>query len=322
MEAASSGEIHEPDDVGHGATREPPTAVPPIPRGNGNGAGRLRISPLARRMAADKRIDPAKIRGTGPDGRIVRQDILNYKPGTPTTAAEIHLASGEKQVVGLTKMRAAIAKALQASKQNVPHFYETIDVDVEELATLRAHLNQKLEPENIRLGIGEFVSKAVATALGRHPSLNATFDGTQITRHGDVHLGMAVAVPDGLIVAVLRNVERLGLKDIRQRTVDLVDRARGQRLKQEEMTGATFTISNLGTYGIREFSAIINPPQVAILAVAAAEKRAVVRGDKIVARTVLTMTLSADHRVVDGATAAEFLRTLKGLLEEPGMMLA
>ncbi len=177
-------------------------------------------------------------------------------------------------------MRSAIAKSLLASKQNIPHFYESIDVDVEDLAKLRAELNDLLEPEKIRLSLGDFVSKAVATALLRHPALNATFNGTEITRYGDVHLGMAVAIPDGLIVPVLRNIHHMGLKEIRQRSVDLVDRARAQRLKQDEMTGGTFTVSNLGTFGIREFSAIINPPQVGILAVAAAEKRPVVHNDQ------------------------------------------
>jgi pyruvate dehydrogenase E2 component (dihydrolipoamide acetyltransferase) len=218
-------------------------------------------------------------------------------------------------------MRSAIAKSLQASKQNLPHFYETIDVDVEDLVKLRTKLNEILDPEKIRLSIGDFISKAVASALLRHPALNATFNGTEVTRYGDVNLGIAVAVPDGLIVPVLRNIHLLGIKEIRQRSVDLVDRARAQRLKQDEMTGGTFTISNLGTFGIRAFSAIINPPPVAILAVAAAEKRAVVHGDHIVARTMMTLTLSADHRVVDGATAADFLKTLKGLLEQPGLML-
>jgi pyruvate dehydrogenase E2 component (dihydrolipoamide acetyltransferase) len=233
----------------------------------------------------------------------------------------VQAGNGEQQVIPLTKMRSAIARSLLASKQNIPHFYETIDVDVEDLVNLRVKLNELLEPEKIRLSIGDFISKAVATALLRHPAVNATFDGTEITRFGDVHLGMAVSIPDGLIVPVLRNIHLMGLKEIRQRSVDLVDRARAQRLKQDEMTGGTFTVSNLGTYGIREFAAIINPPQVGILAVAAAEKRAVVRGDQVVGRTMMSLTLSADHRVVDGATAAEFLRTLKTLLEQPGMML-
>ena len=176
--------------------------------------------------------------------------------------------------------------------------------------------------ENIKLSISDFIAKATAAALLRHPAVNAHYSDEGITRFGDVNLGIAVAIPDGLIVPVLRNVDQMGLKEIRVRSEDLIKRARAQKLKQDEGRGATFTISNLGTYGVREFSAIINPPEVAILAVASAEKRAVVRGDAVVSRTILTLTLSADHRAVDGATAADYLRTLKGLLEEPGMMLA
>ena len=339
LATASSSEIHEPADVGHGATRERPTAVPAIP--NTNGPGRLHVSPLAKRIAADRKIDLALVRGTGPGGRIVQADVLAFTPPavaptpapivehkpdkrpTAPTPAPAKVSRGDKQVIPLTKMRLTIAKALQASKQNIPHFYETVDVDVEALSDLRVRLNASLESQKVRLSIGDLISKAVAVALTQHPALNAHYSEktSEITRFGDVHLGFAVALPDGLIVPVLRNVDQMGLKEIRTRSAELIDRARAQRLKADEGTGATFTISNLGTFGVREFSAIINPPSVAILAVASAEKRAVVRNDQIVARTMMTLTLSADHRAVDGAVAAEFLRTLKGLLEEPGLML-
>jgi pyruvate dehydrogenase E2 component (dihydrolipoamide acetyltransferase) len=325
----AGGEMREPDGDSHQASREPAHAVPPL-HSHDNGKNRIHISPLARRIAEAKRIDLSTIKGSGPNGRIVKQDLLNASvqaaPAAKAAASSnggtpAPVGSGQTQVIPLTKMRSAIAKALQASKQNLPHFYETIDVDVEELTGLRAQLNEILEPEKIRLSIGDFISKATAATLLKHPAVNATFNGTEITRHGDVHMGFAVSVPDGLIVPVLRNIHLMGLKEIRQRSLDLYERARAQRLKQDELTGGTFTISNLGSMGIREFSAIINPPQVAILAVAAAEKRPVVRNNQIVARTMLTLTLSADHRVVDGATAAEFLKTLKSLLEQPGMML-
>jgi pyruvate dehydrogenase E2 component (dihydrolipoamide acetyltransferase) len=169
----------------------------------------------------------------------------------------------------------------------------------------------------------DFIYKGLAGALLRHPALNARFnpDKGEITQYGDVNLGIAVAIPDGLIVPVLRGINQMGLRDIRLRTTDLFDRARAQRLKREEQSEATFSITALGTYGIRDFSAIINPPEVAILAVGAAEKRPVVRDHQIVARTTMSLTLSCDHRAVDGATAAEFLRTLKEILEEPGMLL-
>jgi pyruvate dehydrogenase E2 component (dihydrolipoamide acetyltransferase) len=325
---ASMGEVHEPANVGHGATRERPTAVPPLPTtgGNGNGEGhRIFASPLARRHAADKGIDLSQLRGTGPGGRIVKTDVINFKPASASKPVDLppaRVGRGQSELIPLTKMRKAIAGALQKSKQTVPHFYVTVDVDMEELAAQRARINELLKPENIKLSISDFVAKATAAALLKHPAVNAHFGDDGITRFGDVNLGIAVAIPDGLIVPVLRNVDQMGLKEIRLRSEDLIKRARAQKLKQDEGRAATFTISNLGTYGVREFSAIINPPEVAILAVAGAEKRAVVRGDAVVARTILTLTLSADHRAVDGATAAEFLRTLKGLLEEPGMMLA
>jgi len=279
----------------------------------------VRVSPLARRIAADKGVDLSQLQGSGPGGRIIQRDVETAanRPGLPVRAA-----TGQSQVVELTKMRLAIARNLAASKQNLPHFYETIEADVEELTLLRAGMNKRLEAQQLRLSVGDFVTRAVVLALLDHPALNATFDGERVTRWGDVHLGMAVALPEGLIVPVLRNADQMDVKEIRQRTVDLVERARLQKLKQNEMRGGTFTVSNLGAYGLKEFSAIINPPEVGILAVGAAEKRPAVRGETIVPRTMMTLTLSADHRVVDGAMAAEFLRTLKALLQEPGMLLA
>jgi pyruvate dehydrogenase E2 component (dihydrolipoamide acetyltransferase) len=302
------------------ATAPPPQPIQQAAPSGGNGDRPQRVSPLARRMAADKGIDLARITGSGPSGRIIKRDIEGATAGA--APLPVRVGSGKSEVIELTKMRLAIAKNLVQSKQALPHFYESIDVDVEDLTHLRAGMNKRLSAQKIKISLGDFVTRAIALALLDHPALNATFDGTRVTRWGDVHLGIAVSVPDGLIVPVLRNVDQMDVKEIRVRSVDLVERARGQKLKQTEMRGATFTVSNLGAYGIREFSAIINPPEVAILAVGAAEKRAVVRGESIVARTMMTLTLSADHRVVDGATAAEFLGTLKELLEEPGMILA
>jgi pyruvate dehydrogenase E2 component (dihydrolipoamide acetyltransferase) len=330
LEAASNSEIHEPENVGHGATRSPAQAVPPIPsHGESNGNGnRVFATPLARRIATEKGIDLHQLRGSGPNGRIVQADVLAFQPqSAPTPGAERNAAPapvrapGATEVIPMNKMRSAIAAALQKSKQQIPHFYETIDVDVEELSALRVRLNEQLEKQKVKLSLADFIAKAVCVALQRNPAVNATFDGTNVTRYADVHLGVAVAVADGLIVPVLKHADKMGLKELRERTGPLIDRARAGKQKQDEVSGGTFTISSLGSFGIREFAAIINPPQVAILAVGAAEKRAVVRNDQIVARTMMSLTLSADHRIVDGATAAEFLRTLKTLLEEPGMML-
>lgn len=307
---------------------------------------RIRISPLARRIAQEKGIDPHQLTGSGPGGRIVKQDILSFvesggaarqavaAPNAPSApAAEStptrapapvpFIASGEKKVISMTKMRSAIAAALLRSKQTIPHFYETVDIDLEAVWALRQRLNERLETQNVRLSVADFIAKATAAALLRHPTLNARFNAEkgEITQYGDVNLGIAVSIPDGLIVPVLRCVNRMSLREIRERSADLIDRARAQRLRREEQTEGTFTISSLGTRGIREFSAIINPPEVAILAVGAAERRAVVRDGQVVPRMMLTVTLSADHRVVDGDAAANFLGTLKELLEEPAMML-
>lgn len=311
-------------------------AEPPAVSAGGNGPdARIRISPLARRIAEDRGVDLNRITGSGPNGRIIQKDIeealaggapskaapAKAAPSKPAVPLPARVASGQKEVIQLSKMRTTIAQRLQQSKQQIPHFYETMDIDLEAVVALRAGMNKRLESQGIKLSLGDFVAKAVAVALLDHPGLNAHYNGTQITKYGDVHLGMAVALPEGLIVPVLRNIQQMDLKEIRLRSADLVERARAQKLKGDELTGATFTVSNLGTYGVREFSAIINPPEVGILAVAAAEKRAVAVGDQIVARTRMMVTLSADHRAVDGAAAAEFLRTLKQLLEEPGMIL-
>ena len=278
-------------------------------------------SPLARRIAEDKGINLAEIRGSGPNGRIVQKDVLSFTPAAASESPPI--APGQTQVIPMTKMRTAIATALQRSKQAIPHFYESIDIDVEQALKLRESMNRKLEKEKLRLSIADFITRAVALSLEIHPALNARFNAekNEVTRFGDVNLGIAVSIPDGLIVPVLRGVNYLGLKEIRRRSSDLIDRARQQKLKREEMSEGTFTISSLGTSGIKSFSAIINPPEVAILAVGSAEKRAVVVGDEIVARNMLMVTLSADHRVVDGAVAAAFLMTFKQFMEEPGMML-
>lgn len=328
LEGASRGEVHESEDVGHGATRSSAEAVPPIPRDGGNGHGdRVFASPLARRIAQDKGIDLHQIRGSGPQGRVVQKDVLSFLEQSPSTArperggASDLRPTGQTQVIPLTKMRAAIAAALQRSKQQIPHFYETIDIDVEDVSGLRTRLNEQLKEQNVKISLADFITKAVASALLRHPAVNSTFDGTNVTRHTDVNMGIAVAVPDGLIVPVLKHADKMGLREIREKSAAIIERARAGRQKQDEMSGGTFTISSLGTYGIREFSAIINPPQVGILAVGAAEKRPVVRNNQIVPRTMMSVTLSADHRIVDGATAAEFLRTLKQMLEEPAMML-
>jgi pyruvate dehydrogenase E2 component (dihydrolipoamide acetyltransferase) len=314
--------------------------------------GRVKASPLAKRIAKNEGVDLGQLTGSGPGGRIVQKDVLAFvdsggkstssaapakvekgpdraqrddgltPPPVAAPALPQRIASGQTEKVELTKMRSTIAKRLVQAKQQLPHFYETVDIELDAAEALRGKLNKAMEKEGIRLSIGDIIAKAVAVTLQKHPVLNTTFDGTTMTRHGDVNLGMAVALDDGLIVPVLKNIDQMGFREIRLRSKELVDKARKQKLKGDEMSGATFTVSNLGGFGVKEFIAIVNPPEVGILAIGAGTKRAVVADDgSIVARSVMTVTLSADHRAVDGADSARFLGTLKSMIEEPGMML-
>nr|WP_303652670.1 dihydrolipoamide acetyltransferase family protein [Paludisphaera mucosa] len=311
--------------------------------------GRVRSSPLARKIAAEARIDLARVPGTGPGGRIVRRDVEDFlagktqapaakapappksapaaatapaaAPRTPIPAARISTAPLEEKRIPNSRMRKTIAQRMAQSKQTVPEIHVTVDVRVDKLAALRETLNKELAAEKVKLSVGDFVTKAVAVALRRHPALNATFEPDAIIRHGEVNIGIAVALEEGLIVPVLHHADELGLIEIRRGSEGLAAAARGGSLAGEQLSGGTFTISNLGMYGVKQFDAIINLPEVAILAVSAAEKRPVVEGDAIVVGTVMSLTLSADHRAVDGATAADFMRTLKNLLEEPARML-
>jgi pyruvate dehydrogenase E2 component (dihydrolipoamide acetyltransferase) len=319
------------------ATATAPAAVVTITAQASDGDDRGgRASPLARRIAQERGVDLSRVQGTGPGGRIVKEDVLSAASGRPAAAPAAaarpaapapslpeRISSGQKQVIPLTKMRATIAQRVQQAKQQIPHIYLSTDIDMDPAVALRERLNRQLESQDVHLSLADLVTKAVASALVVHPELNAHFDAAnnQVVRFGDVHLGLAVALPEGLIVPVLRNVEQMGLRELRVRSADLYERAKAQKLKRDELTGGTFTISNLGPWGLKQFDAVINPPEVAILAVAAAEKRAVVRGGEVVAGTVMTVTLSADHRAIDGAAAAAFLRTLKAMLEEPAMML-
>jgi len=218
-------------------------------------------------------------------------------------------------------MRKTIAQRMLQSKQAAPEIHVTVDIRVDKLMAIREDLNKKLAAEKIKLSVGDFVTKAVALSLRRHPGVNASYEPDAIVRHGEVNVGIAVALDDGLIVPVVRDADQLGLREIRVQSEALATAARSNSLKPEQLSGGTFTISNLGMYGVKQFDAILNQPEVGILAVGAGEKRPVVEGDALVVGTVMTVTLTADHRAVDGAMAAEFVRTLKGFLEEPASML-
>jgi pyruvate dehydrogenase E2 component (dihydrolipoamide acetyltransferase) len=292
--------------------------------------GRVKSSPLARKVAAGEGVDITQVQGTGPGGRVVRSDVEGYlktkgsapakaPAGKPAAASSRHAMADT--VTKLNRVQTTIAARMTEAKRVAPDIHVTVDIRIDGVVAARERLNKGLEKEKIKLSVGDFVTKAVALALRKHPAVNATFDGETLTRRGEVNVGIAVALPDGLIVPVLKHADALGLREVRTGSETLYEAARAMKLTSDQMIGGTFTISNLGMYGVREFDAILNLPQVGILAVGAAEKRPVVEGDKLVVGTVMTVTLTVDHRVVNGADAAEFLRTLKGLLEEPASML-
>jgi len=282
---------------------------------------RLKASPLARKMAKEAGIDLRQLQGTGEGGRIIRRDVEAYlsrtaeikAPSLPTPPS-----TAPYQEVPLSQMRKTIARRLTASMQEAPHFYLTRSISMEAATTWREKLNA-LSPTKI--SFNDLIIKAVAMALRKHPYLNAAWMGDHIRLYQEIHIGFAVAVDEGLIVPVIRHADRKGLSEIATETATLAQKARERKLSPEEYTGSTFSISNLGMFGIEEFTAVINPPEAAILAVGAIQPTPVVKGDKIEIERRMRVTLSCDHRVVDGATGAAFLATLTELLEEPARLL-
>lgn len=287
-------------------------------------AGRRRSSPLARKMAAQKGIDLALVAGSGPGGRIVAADVERTRPVSRTGATALAPAPGsrlpvlEAKVVPLTAMRRTIAKRLAESIGPVPHFFLTVDLDVTKLLQQR---EQVIEITGVKASVNDFIVRAVALALRSHPLVNASFGDEAITLHGDVHIGVAVATPEGLLTPVIRNADRKSVTDIATEVRALAEKARSRKLLPDEYQGSTFTISNLGMFGVEEFTAIINPPNAAILAVGAAAQRPVVDAGQVVVRDRMKVTMSCDHRVVDGAVGADFLRTLRQYVEQPLRLL-
>ena len=299
-------------------------AIPSTEAPAGDG-GRVKASPLARRMADEKGIALDSVRGSGPSGRIIKRDIeAALQPGAPVTPtvapapAPIEVATDVPfQRVELSQIRKAIARNLVQSLGPVPHFFLTVEVDMTRALELRAELNKSLERTGAKIGVNEILMKTAAQALLQHPNVNVAFAGDHIRRFTRVDVGLAVAVPDGLITPVLRDAGSKGLLQISQETRQLIDRGREKKLAPEEYQGATFTISNLGMYGIDEFTAVINPPAATIMAVGATQEKPVVVDGAIEIRPRMRVTLSCDHRAVDGAMGAEFLATFKGMLENP-----
>jgi pyruvate dehydrogenase E2 component (dihydrolipoamide acetyltransferase) len=354
---------------------EPPPPARPLPpagqggadasngpvAGAGSADGRIFASPLARRMAAHAGLDLAALRGSGPQGRIVKADIERALAGTPTAAAPRPAAPpavpvatpappagpvfAKAQVLALagnppysekphSVMRRVIARRLAESKQTVPHFYLSVDCVIDALLNIRGQLNEKLAAARpaaaggggqadgvARISINDFVIRAAALALRQVPAANASWSDDAILLWDRVDVSVAVALDDGLITPIIKAADQKGLAQIAAETKDLAERARAGKLKLEEFQGGTFSISNLGMYGIREFAAVINPPQGCILAVGAGEQRPVVRAGQLAVATVMTCTLSCDHRVVDGAVGAQFLAAFKKMIEDPLTML-
>lgn len=316
------------------ATPAPAPASPAVaatPKSNGQpapAAGEsafLRISPIARRMADELGIDPRQVKGSGPEGRITKKDIEAYVAVPPAPSSVVSAPreaavqiSREDTTVPLTKLRSAIARRMTESKTSVPHFYVTSDIDMEAVLDLRKQLNAMLgDPPGGKLSVNDFVVKAAALALRDYPNLNASFNGDHIIRHGHINVGNAVSVEAGLLTVVVKDADAKSLAKISGEVKAMAARAREGKVKPDDVEGSTFTISNLGMYEVDSFVAIINPPEAAILAVGSAQQVPVVKNGALAVGWRMKATISADHRVTDGAEAAQFMQALKKKLEEP-----
>jgi pyruvate dehydrogenase E2 component (dihydrolipoamide acetyltransferase) len=351
--AAPKPEAEKPAPEVKSEPKAEPTAQAPAPKpspAREDHGERIFASPLARRMAKQAGIDLASLKGSGPNGRIVRADIeASGKAGAAPAPADAPTAaptaapaaapapepkaapapakapamapiSAPHKKIPNSSMRKVIARRLLESKQTVPHFYVVGHFEIDALLKLRADLNAKSAkdgPGAFKLSVNDLIIKACAVALRRHPNVNASYTEEAIIEYDDVDISIAVAIPDGLITPIIRKADQQGLASISNQMKDLGARAKAGKLKPDEYQGGGFSISNLGMFGTPEFSAIINPPQACILAVGAGEKRPVVKNDALAIATIMTCTLSCDHRVVDGALGAEFMATLKTIIEDP-----
>ncbi|HVG29901.1 MAG TPA: pyruvate dehydrogenase complex dihydrolipoamide acetyltransferase [Pyrinomonadaceae bacterium] len=332
--------------------QQPPQTPPPggdgRETGNGQrGDGRLIVSPIAARMAADANINLQTLAGSGPGGRIVKRDIEaaiksgggpQADAGQPRTQPQLRAVEArapqpaapvrQPQIEGasryrdepMTAMRATIARRLVTSIGPVPHFFLTTEIEMDAASELRRKLNEI--DESVKISLNDIIIKVAAVALRQHPQVNASFQDKSIRYYERADIGVAVAIDDGLITPVVRGADAKSIGSISREVRELAERARGRKLKPEEYTGATFSVSNLGMFGIDEFTAVINPPEAAILAVGAATAKPVVRDGAVVVRQIMRVTMSCDHRVIDGATGAKFLQTFKRLLENPLLLLA
>ena len=318
-----------------------PAAPAPVAPKSDSGE-RIFASPLARRIAAQSGVDLKSVKGTGPHGRIVKRDVegapkgatqpsastasaaatSGIEPRKAQSLAQMGIKDGTYDLIPLDGMKKAVARRMVDSIQNVPHFPLFIDVEIDQLMAVRAKVNKMLEPQGIKVSVNDFVIKAAALALKAVPEANASYTPEGIAMHHNADVSMAVAIDGGLITPIIFKAETKGLAQIATESKDLAKRARERKLKPEEFQGGTFSVSNLGMFGIKQFTSIINEPQGCIMSVGAGEQRAVVKDGQVVPATVMTVTLTCDHRVVDGATGARFLQAFKPLIEDPVAMLA
>jgi len=296
-----------------------PAAAPPAQDG-----GRLRVSPIARRLAQERGIDLAVITGTGPGGRIVEKDVLEFSPAATASAPPSPETTGavlSGGLVDLSRMRQAIARVTVDSKREAPHFYVTVEVDMDKAMSLRRDLNDALPAEN-RVSVNDLILKACAIVLGQYPKFNASFQGDHLRLNSSINIGIAIALEAGLIVPGISNCQDKSLRELAAASKDLIARANSGTLRNEEYSGTTFSVSNLGMFDVDSFAAIIFPPHAAVLAVGTVKSQPVVRDGELVVGQVMKATLSTDHRVADGVEAARFLVEVKKLLESPvGLLL-
>ena len=336
--------------TGGGGPRSGGGAPPPTqPAASPSAGQRIMASPLAKRLAQQGGIDLSRVTGSGPHGRIIRRDLDGVKapakaeptaatapsqaaPAQPTSAAptaapqvrsleQMGIAPGSYDLTPLDGMKKTIARRMSDSFRDVPHFPLTLDIELDALLATRAKVNAVLEKDGVKVSVNDMLIKAAAVALKRQPDANASYTPDGIARHHHADIAVAVAIDGGLITPIVRAAETKGLAEIAREMKDLAERARSRKLKPEEFQGGTFSISNLGMFGIRSFASIINEPQGAILSVGVGEKRPVVRGDELAVATVMTVTLTCDHRVVDGAIGARWLAAFKALVEDPITMI-
>ena len=321
-ESVETGVPEEPEPVAEVKSpgEEPAgTSSPRPPEGRAQ-AARVKASPLARRIARERGVELESLQGTGPEGRILAEDVERAAAAGPPSPAPVAMPQAEVEVVQLSSVRKTIARRLTEA-WTAPVFQLGISADMSEALALREKLVERLAEGDVKPTVNDVLVKLSAVALMRHAPVNATFSGEEIQRHPNAHVGIAVAAPQGLVVPVIRGAERLTVQEIAQVRADLVGRARNNKLKLPDLEGGTFTISNLGMFGVETFTAVLNPPQVAILAVGAVKDEAVVTDGELGVAPIVRLTLTCDHRAIDGADGAEFLQTLVALIEQPTLAL-